>query len=78
MRFPLKALLLAVCVSGCWAGATAQGTAQKCPIAIESLSLGYNHAGGQSKPQLQLQFGNRADRRIGTATFELWLLAGPA
>lgn len=75
MRSQLTILLLGICAAGCSGIAAAQSAPQRCPIAIENLTLGYSHAGGQSKPQLQLQFGNRADRRIGTATFELWLLA---
>ena len=74
MRSQLKSLLFAICLTGCPVGALAQKAAQRCPIAIEHLALGYSHEGGQSKPQLQLQFGNRADRRIAAATFELSLL----
>jgi hypothetical protein len=70
----IQSLMLAVCIAGCSAEGMSQKPAQRCPIAIENLALGYNHAEGQSKPQLQLQFGNRENKRIATATFQLWLL----
>jgi hypothetical protein len=58
----------------CTVGALAQKKPQTCPVAIEHLELAYNHAGGQSRPQLVVRFANHADRRLASATFELSLL----
>jgi hypothetical protein len=66
--------MLAVYLVACSVGAEAQTKGQTCPVAIEHLELSYSHAGGQSKPQLQVRFANHADRRIATATFQLSLL----
>lgn len=54
--------------------AVAQKAEQVCPVAIESLDLGYGHQGGQSKPQLTAVLGNRTEKRVATARFRLSLL----
>jgi hypothetical protein len=38
--------------------------AAKCPVRLERLDLRYNHAGGQSVPQLRLAFTNSTDKTI--------------
>jgi hypothetical protein len=54
--------------------AAAQKSEQVCPVAIESLDLGYGHQGGQSKPQLTAMLGNRTEKRVARARFRLSVL----
>ena len=46
----------------------------KCPISLNRLDLRYNHAGGESVPQVKLAFVNRTDKTIGAMTFSLSIL----
>jgi len=47
---------------------------QKCPVALDHIELSYAHQGGQSKPQLRINFGNAAGKQISTITFTLSIL----
>ena len=46
----------------------------KCPISLNRLDLRYNHAGGQSIPQLKLAFTSHTDKTITSMTFSLSIL----
>jgi hypothetical protein len=60
--------------------ALATGAAQpaeprsKCPISLNRLDLRYNHADGQSTPQLKLAFANQTDKTVAGMTFSLSIL----
>lgn len=54
--------------------AEAENAGQKCPVVISGVDLNYNHQGGQSKPQVKVEFANNAARRIMTITFSLSLI----
>ncbi len=66
-------LSLAFCFA-CGLVGAAQGSEQRCPIVVDHIDLSYSHEGGQSKPQLQVNFGNAAAKRISTVTFSLSIL----
>jgi hypothetical protein len=77
MRQPAKMrcpwiLLLILCVPVL--ASAAERAEQSCPVHIGHIELTYNHAGGQSKPQLSLMFDNTATKRIVSATFALLVL----
>ena len=57
-------------------GATPAQPEEKCPVAIGRVELSYDHRGGESKPQLKVEFGNYAGKRISTVTFSLSVLDG--
>jgi hypothetical protein len=46
----------------------------KCPISLNRLDLRYNHAGGQSIPQVKLAFTNQSNKVISALTFSLSIL----
>jgi hypothetical protein len=46
----------------------------KCPVGFEELDLRYNHAGGESVPQLRLAFTNRTNKTITSFVFALAIL----
>jgi len=46
----------------------------KCPVVINRVELSYNHQGGVSKPQLTIEFDNRAGKQISKITYNLLLL----
>jgi len=46
----------------------------KCPVSLNRLDLRYNHAGGQSLPQLKLAFTNQTEKTIADMTFSLSIL----
>jgi len=48
--------------------------ADKCPISFQHIDLRYNHAGGESKPQLELIFTNQSEQRVTGFTFSLSIL----
>ncbi|MGP8260032.1 MAG: hypothetical protein ACLQM6_08790 [Acidobacteriaceae bacterium] len=47
---------------------------RKCPVVIDSIELSYNHQGGESKPQLRVEFVNHAGKKISNVTFGLSVL----
>jgi hypothetical protein len=46
----------------------------KCPVSLDRLDLRYNHAGGQSIPQLKLAFACQTDKTITSMIFSLSIL----
>ena len=46
----------------------------KCPVGFEQVDVRYNHAGGESFPQLRLAFTNRTDKTIAAFVFSLTIL----
>lgn len=46
----------------------------KCPVGFQHVDVRYNHAGGESAPQLRLAFTNRADKTITGFVFSLSIL----
>lgn len=72
ISLPIVTILLGVLVSG----AVAQSTTPppKCPISLNRLDLRYNHAGGQSVPQLKLAFANQTEKTLTSITFALSVL----
>jgi hypothetical protein len=54
--------------------AEAKSPEQKCPVVIDRVELSYNHQGGESKPQLRVEFGNFAGKQISNITFSLSVL----
>jgi hypothetical protein len=72
---PSRALLvLTLCLTCILARAEAKPRERKCPVLIDHVELGYNHRGGESKPQLRVGFGNNAGKQISTVTFSLSVL----
>jgi hypothetical protein len=68
-------LLLLGALTCCPALAQNTGTApSKCPVGFEHIDLRYNHAAGESVPQLRLAFTNRSDKTITGFTFALSIL----
>jgi hypothetical protein len=47
---------------------------RKCPIRFDRINLRYNHAGGQSVPQLNLDFTNRTANPIANIVLRLSIL----
>jgi hypothetical protein len=74
MRTSLAVFVLPLCFAFTTELAKAQSTEQKCPVVLSHTQLSYNHEGGQSKPQLQLKFGNATGKQISTVTFSLSML----
>jgi hypothetical protein len=74
MRTSFAMLMVALCLAGGATRAKAQNTGQKCPVVLDHIELSYNHQGGQSKPQLRVEFGNAAGKGIATVTFGLSVL----
>ncbi|MGD0938422.1 MAG: hypothetical protein ABR905_01835 [Terracidiphilus sp.] len=54
--------------------AEARSPEQKCSVVIDSVQLSYNHQGGESKPQLRVEFSNDAGKQISQITLDLYLL----
>lgn len=54
--------------------AQSAGAASKCPISLNRLDLRYNHAGGQSIPQLKLAFANQTEKTVSNMIFSLSIL----
>ncbi|MGD0098488.1 MAG: hypothetical protein ABSB60_18550 [Terracidiphilus sp.] len=71
-----KTVLLVVVLSlACGATQAEEKSSQhKCPIAIKSVKLSYNHQGGESKPQLGMEFESYSDKRISNIVFTLLIL----
>lgn len=67
-------LLLTLGLTCILARAEANPAEHKCPIVIDHVELGYNHQGGESKPQLRVGFGNNAGKQISAVTFSLSVL----
>lgn len=74
MRTNLAMLIIALSLACGAARAGASSSEQRCPVIIDRVDLSYNHAGGESKPKLRVEFGNHTDRQILTITFSLSLL----
>jgi len=76
----MKATLLFLGVFACCAALAQNSTAppatpsSKCPIDFEHLDLRYNHAGGESVPQLKLVFTNQTNKTITDFVFALSIL----
>lgn len=67
-------LALGCCLAFVAPQASAGAFEQKCPVALDHIELSYAHQGGQSKPQLRVNFGNTAGKQISTITFTLSIL----
>jgi hypothetical protein len=52
----------------------AESPEPKCPVVTNRVELSYNHQGGVSKPQLAIEFDNRAGKQISKITYNLLLL----
>lgn len=74
MKAASASLALALCVAGGAMECAAQSPGAKCPVAIDQISLSYNHEGGRSVPQLKVWFENGAGKPISTVTFSVALL----
>jgi hypothetical protein len=74
MRTNATLLVLAFCLTCGSTRAQSESHERKCPVVINSVALSYNHQGGGSKPQLRVEFGNRASKRISNVTFTLSVL----
>jgi hypothetical protein len=74
MRTNFAVLTFALCLACSATRAKAQSSEQKCPVLLDHIELSYNHAGGQSKPQLRVEFGNVAGKGIRSVTFSLSVL----
>jgi hypothetical protein len=74
MRINFATLIIALCLVYSTMGAKAQNSGQKCPVVLDHIELSYNHQGGQSKPQLRVEFDNAAGKGITTVTFSLSVL----
>lgn len=72
-RLFLVLIIIYSSASGMYGAQTAQSQT-KCPIALNRLDLRYNHAGGQSVPQLKLAFANQTDKIVSNMTFSLSIL----
>ena len=67
--------LTLICSCGIAAYAAGLPDAQsKCPVNLNRLDLRYNHAGGQSVPQLKLAFANQTEKTITGMNFSLSIL----
>ena len=66
MKVRLPMLAVPICYLAFASGAVAMSSepAAKCPVNLDRLDLRYNHAGGESVPQLRLAFTSRADKTI--------------
>lgn len=49
-------------------------TNDTCPLSFQHIDLRYNHAGGESRPQLELIFTNQSAKKIDSFTFSLSIL----
>ena len=65
--------LLCSCALVSYAAGLTDGPS-KCPVGLNRLDLRYNHAGGQSVPQLKLAFVNQTEKTIAAMTFSLSIL----
>jgi hypothetical protein len=74
MRANFALLTLAICITTGIARASVQSTPGQCPVVLDHIELSYSHQQGQSKPQLRVNFGNAAGKRISTVTLTLSLL----
>jgi hypothetical protein len=74
MRANTALAVLVFCLAYCAARAEAGSPERKCPVVIDRVELSYNHQGGPSKPQLRIEFGNRAGKPITKITFSLAVL----
>jgi len=72
MKLHIPSLVLAFGLTS--SGMQATALEQQCPVSLKQISLGYNHEGGQSKPQLRVNFANQAGKEISTVTFSLSVL----
>ena len=62
--------LLCSCAIASYAAGLTDGRS-KCPVSLNRLDLRYNHAGGESLPQVKLAFVNQTDKTIADMTFSL-------
>lgn len=69
-------LIVLICSAIFTGSASAQtsGSASHCPISLDRLDLRYNHAGGQSVPQLKLAFVSRTERTVSYLNFAVTIL----
>ena len=76
MRAPLFLLAAFACYTAvAQTSAASPGTApSKCPVGLEHVELRYNHAGGESLPQLRLSFTNQTNKTISGFVFALSIL----
>jgi hypothetical protein len=65
--------LLCSCALVSYAAGLTDGQS-KCPVSLNRLDLRFNHAGGQSVPQLKLAFVNQTEKTIAAMTFSLSIL----
>ena len=85
MRKEIQAALIVLGAFGCCtapgqsppaqsSGSQPAATSAKCPVSFEQVDVRYNHAGGESVPQLRLAFTNRTDKTIAGFVFSLSIL----
>jgi hypothetical protein len=74
MRTIAAWLSLGLAAGGIATQVAAQGSEQKCPVVLDHIDLSYAHQGGESKPQLRVNFDNAADKKIAKVTFSLSVL----
>jgi hypothetical protein len=73
-RFALVSLLLCYAALDYSAIAAPDESAARCPINLNRLELRYGHAGGQSVPQLKLDFTNLTGKTIEGIELTLYIL----
>jgi hypothetical protein len=72
-RIKLLGLILVVSMSSL-AQTVSPTPEDNCPIGFHHLDLRYNHAGGESKPQINLSFINQTQKKVAVFTISLSLL----
>jgi hypothetical protein len=74
-RAPFIFLTAFVCCAALAQTSASPGAApSNCPVGFEHIDLRYNHAGGESVPQLRLAFTNRSNKTITGFVFALSIL----
>ena len=74
MRANAALLVFTLCLAFGTLKPEAESPEPKCPVVINRVELRYNHQGGMSKPQLTIEFDNRAGKQISKITYNLLLL----
>ena len=73
-KFALPGVLICCGAFACCGAAAQAVSSVKCPVGLDRLDLRYNHAGGQSVPQLRLVFTNLTDKTITNMVLALSIL----
>jgi hypothetical protein len=74
MRSNATLLVFTLCLACGAVNGKAESPERECPVVINHVDLSYNHQGGESKPQLTIEFGNHSGKQISKITFNLSVL----